>query len=370
MSIISLLRQQLTELSEMSFAEFMRQALYAPGLGYYSAGLQKFGRHGDFVTAPELTPLYGYSLANQCQPILSLLSTPVLFEFGAGSGRLCIDLLTHLERLDALPDYYLILEVSGTLKQRQQEAISTALPHLKHRVQWLSSWPQDAFNGVIIANEVLDAMPVHRFLQSSNGVLENYIRLDEHDRLVDFWRPSLNKDLLEYVKRVLPTLHQPYVSEVNLLMPAWMKQCFMMLNQGLFLIIDYGFPRHEYYHPERNQGTLMCHYQHQTHTNPLAHPGEEDITAHVDFTHVAEAAEAAGFMIAGYTNQAAFLLGNGLLTLLAEEQDPLQLLRQQQAVKQLLQASEMGELFKVMALTKALNLPLQGFELHDKRASL
>ena len=370
MSLLNSICAQLRQQGDIPFVDFMHQALYTPNLGYYSAGSQKFGVDGDFITAPELTPLFGQALANQCQQVLCGLDDPLLFEFGAGSGQLCVDLLTHLEHLDCLPREYHILEVSGHLQRRQQELIQLKIPHLANRVKWLAQWPSQPFNGVVIANEVLDAMPVHRFLQTNEGVLESYITLNPEGELQEDFKPCTNPRLVAHVQAVLPRDVYPYQSEVNLFLDDWLHQCHAMLERGAFFIIDYGFPRHEYYHPERHSGTLMCHYRHRAHPNPLIHLGEQDITAHVDFTHVAEAAHDAGFHVAGYTNQASFLLANGLLSLLASVENERVRISSQQAVKQLLQPSEMGELFKVIALTKNIELSLNGFQLQDKRASL
>ncbi len=366
MNFIDYFHTQCLEKGPVPFVAFMHNALYAPSVGYYTAASQVFGKAGDFVTAPELTPLFGQTLAHQCQQILVELESPILFEFGAGSGRLCVDLLKQLERLDCLPDEYHILEVSGHLKAAQQALIHREIPELSKRVQWLTQWPSTPFNGVVLANEVLDAMPVHRFLQTTDGLLESYIRGNASRQLEETFQRCTNDRLLAHVQTVLDPNLAPYLSEANLFLENWIQHCFDMIASGVLFIIDYGFPRHEYYHPDRNQGTLMCHYRHHAHTNPLAHPGEEDITAHVDFTHVADSADKAGFHVAGYTNQASFLLSNGLLNLLEHEPS----LNQQHAVKQLLQPSEMGELFKVIALTKQFNKPLNGFQLHDKRASL
>lgn len=364
---MDLLRERLP----LPFVDYMQQALYAPEFGYYSSALPKLGKGGDFITAPELTPLFGYTLANQCGQIFSSVDQPCILEFGAGSGQLCIDLLTALEKLERLPERYFILEISASLRQRQQAMITANLPHLAAKVEWLSAWPQTPFNGVAIANEVLDAMPVHRFMQTKEGLLESFIELDKDKQsLRERFQPCTDERLLHYVQEALPAGLYPYLSEANLFLEGWLEQCSAMLNQGALLILDYGFPRHEYYHPERRQGTLMCHYQHQAHGDFLAHPGEQDITAHVDFTHVAEAAFAAGFHVAGYTNQASFLLANGLLSLMSEAENERERLKMSQAAKQLLQASEMGELFKVIALSKGLPIDLDGFQLNDKRASL
>lgn len=371
MNPIDHLHKHLSQFGAIPFVDFMQQALYAPNWGYYTRARSPLGATGDFITAPELTPLFGYTLAQQCEQILQQLNKPILFEFGAGSGQLCIDILTRLEQLDALPEAYHILEVSASLQARQQDHIKTKLPHLADRVHWLSAWPEQAFEGVVIANEVLDAMPVHRFLKTEEGLFESMIGLDEQGALTENFVPCTNIRLDTHVKRVLKHDTMPYASEANLLIDGWIEACHAMLIRGAVLLLDYGFPEHEYYHPSRTQGTLMCHYQHTAHPNPLLHPGEEDITAHVDFTHVADAALNAGFEVSGYTNQASFLLANGLLSLLEGKigNEPSQI-KQQQAVKQLLQPHEMGELFKVIALTKQLDFGLTGFHLHDKRASL
>lgn len=369
MSIIHTLQTQLRQ-QDLPFVEFMQLALYAPGEGYYSSGLQKLGRQGDFITAPELTPLFGKTLANQCQQIMMTLDAPVLLEFGAGTGALCVAVLEHLELLNCLPEAYYIMEVSANLRHRQAELIRQKIPHLADKVIWLERWPETPFNGVILANEVLDAMPVHRFMHTEHGVMESYITLDEQQQLKEVFKPCQNVRLVDYINQRLHLKTVPYLSEVNLFIDDWILNIYRILNQGVVLLIDYGFPRHEYYHPDRQQGTLMCHYQHHSHPEPLLHPGEQDITAHVDFTHVAEAGQQAGFHVAGYTNQASFLLANGLLSLVNTHENEVEQLRAKQAIKQLTQPSEMGELFKVIALNKNMEIDLNGFQLLDKRVSL
>lgn len=370
MRLKELLCEQLRLNGLLSFAEFMHLALYSPNVGYYTSALQKFGKAGDFITAPELTPLFGKTLATQCQQVLQTLQHPIVFEFGAGSGQLCVDILKALDEQQALPQAYYILEVSGHLQQRQQETINAQIPHLSNLVQWCSTWPTVPFEGVVIANEVLDAMPVHRFLQTKDGIFESFVTLDEREQIKEVYQPCKNQRLINHVAQVLPKDVFPYQSEVNLFVDDWILQCHTMLTKGLVLICDYGFPAHEYYLPDRNTGTLMCHYQHTAHADPFIHIGEQDITAHVDFTHVAQAAVNAGFHVAGYTNQASFLLSNGLLSLVQAIQEEAAALRAKAAVKQLLHPNEMGELFKVIALTKDLSVPLIGFQLLDKRASL
>lgn len=368
MSLLDLIRQTIRHQGAIPFVDFMQMALYAPQYGYYQK-MTEIGAEGDFVTAPALTSLFGYTLANQCVDIFQTLNQPRILEFGAGTGHLCVDLLSELERQHALPLEYFILEVSAGLKARQQARIHQAIPHLASRVKWISTWPKEPFEGVMIANEVLDAMPVHRFLQTETELLEYYVDLDVKDELVEQLVVCKNLRLIEHVKAFLPQNIYPYQSEANLFIDDWIKKCHNSLIKGVLIIFDYGFPRREYYHPDRFQGTLMCHSQHRVHGNPLMQVGDQDITAHVDFTHVAEAADKAGFQVTGYTNQAAFLLGNQLLDRLAQV-EPSEQLAQQQAVKKLLQPNEMGELFKVMALSKNLDIPLKGFIFQDKRASL
>lgn len=369
MSIIHTLHACLAQKSEMPFVEFMQMALYAPGEGYYSSGLEKLGKQGDFITAPELTPLFGQTLANQCQQIMGKLQLPVIFEFGAGSGTLCVDILSRLEQLDSLPEAYWILEVSADLRHRQTQLVQQKIPHLAGKVQWLDSWPEQSFNGIIIANEVLDAMPVHRFMHTAEGILESFVTLNEHNQLAEIFKPTTNQRLITYLNKNV-ALQSPYLTEANLFLDDWLVNIYRILNEGVVLLLDYGFPRHEYYHPDRNQGTLMCHYQHQSHPSPLLNPGEQDITAHVDFTHVAEAGQQAGFHIAGFTNQASFLLANGLLSLVNNLDSERDQFKVKQAIKKLTHPHEMGELFKVIALTKNIEIDLNGFQLLDKRVSL
>lgn len=370
MNIIPTLQAQLSLHQELPFVEFMQLALYAPGEGYYSSGLQKLGKQGDFITAPELTPLFGKTLANQCQQIMQSLESPDILEFGAGSGALCVAILAHLEELHCLPEHYYILEVSANLRHRQAQLIQQKIPHLASKIVWLEQWPVIPFNGVVLANEVLDAMPVHRFLLKEDELLESYVTFDKQQQLQEVFKPCQNTRLRRYIEERLKLNTYPYLSEVNLFLDEWIAAIYRSLNQGMVLLIDYGFPRHEYYHPDRHQGTLMCHYQHHSHPNPLVHPGAQDITAHVDFTHVAEAGQQAGFHVAGYTNQASFLLANGLLSFVAALDEEVAQIKAKQAIKQLTQPSEMGELFKVIALNKGMDIDLIGFQLLDKRVSL
>lgn len=374
MELFYIIKDQIKKNGNIPFVEFMSKVLYTPTLGYYNSSRYKFGQDGDFITAPELTSLFGQTLAYQCQQIFSALHQPIIFEFGAGSGQLCIDILIELEQMNLLPEKYYILEVSGNLCCHQQELIQHNIPHLLHKVCWLKQLPAQAFDGVIIANEVLDAFPVHRFLKTQDGVAESHIILNDDNQLQEIFIPVNEPRLLNYLQRALPTnLPIPYLSEANLLLEPWLQQCYSILRKGVVLLIDYGFPRHEYYHPDRFMGTLMCHRRQRIELNPFIHLGQQDITAHIDFTHVAEAAQQAGFHIAGFTNQAAFLLGNNLLNLFqlyVKHQPDKNYHHTLSAIKTLLDPSEMGELFKVMALGKQLDLSLNGFHLQDKRVNL
>lgn len=371
MSLLELITKQIQQQGPMPFVDFMHQALYHPEWGYYNSALPKLGPGGDFITAPEISPLFGQTLAKQCCEIISSLpSSAIFFEFGAGSGQLCIDILRYCEKVNCLPTEYRILEVSGDLRRRQQQTIQDTLPHLAHRVHWVSAWPDEPFQGVVIANEVLDAMPVHRFVQTREATLEGYVSLTQDGQLQEEYKLCLNSRLINHINRLFSDKPRHYQSEANLFIDDWLQQLYTRLERGAIILIDYGFPAHEYYHPDRDKGTLMCHYQHQSHTNALQHLGEQDITAHVDFTHVADAAFNAGFHVAGFTTQAFFLLNNGLLDLIDQTLPPAAQLSMTQAIKKLTHPHEMGELFKVMALTKSIELELSGFKQYDKRVNL
>lgn len=357
----------------MPFSRFMECCLYAPGLGYYSAGSRKFGAGGDFVTAPEISPLFSRALAHQYRPVLEALGGGDVLEIGAGTGRMAADSLAELERLDALPRRYRILELSGELRERQRRTLEAEVPHLCARVEWLERLPEPGFRGVIVGNEVLDALPVERFRLTADGLVARHVT----PRGAGFaWRDGAPEAALQAALDALPAelsaaWRPGYESELSPALGPWVAALADALEAGLILLIDYGFPRHEYYHPERRAGTLMCHYRHRAHGDPLILPGLQDITAHVDFTAVAEAAQAAGLEVAGYTTQAYFLLGAGIHALLEDpalgESERIALA---QGVKKLVLPSEMGELFKVIGLARELALPPGGFAVHDLRHKL
>jgi SAM-dependent MidA family methyltransferase len=356
----------------LPFDQFMQAALYTPGLGYYSAGLQKFGAAGDFVTAPEISALFPRCLARQCAEVMRPLGHADILECGAGSGIMAAEILAELEQLDCLPDAYFILELSAELRARQQATIKLHVPQLYARVHWLDALPQTGFRGVVLGNELLDAMPVKRFRIEHGEVSELCVGL-EGERFV--WRSCVASDVLRKAVELIEQgtgsrFVEGYVSEVNLAANAWLASISAMLDTGMVLLVDYGFPRHEFYHAQRSEGTLMCHYRHRAHSDPFRFVGLQDITAHVDFTAIAEAADDAGLVVHGFTTQAHFLLGLGVERLLAEAGDDEQRMKQAQQLKQLVLPSEMGELFKVIALVKGIRQFLSGFALQDHRGRL
>jgi len=351
----------------LPFDHFMEMALYGPGLGYYVGGSRKFGEAGDFITAPEVSPLFAQCLTRQTKPVLETLGRGDILEFGAGSGILAADLLAELERLDALPGHYSILEISPELQARQRETLAQRVPHLLDRVEWLEGMPM-GFNGLVIANELLDAMAVSRFRINGGEIEECFVVYDEAG-LKERFGPVTTPGLLAAVEalREAYELTDGYVSEINLRQASWLQALSETMGRGVVLLIDYGYCGREYYHPQRSRGTLMCHYRHRAHADPFRWIGLQDITSHVDFTAAARSALEAGFHLGGYTTQAHFLIGNGLDTLLAES-DPHDLTRHMalvQGVKRLTLPSEMGERFKVLGLLKGIELNLQGFALRD-----
>ena len=355
------------------FVRYMAMALYEPGLGYYSAGQEKFGAAGDFTTAPEVSPLFGRCLARPCRQVLKQLGGGEILEFGAGSGALAADLLQELAQHDSLPERYLILEVSAELRLRQRETLEHRVPALAGRVHWLEELPASGFSGVILANEVLDAMPVHRF-RWSGEVVEEYSVGYQEDEFTWKLQPPADAGFIDYVTGLVKeyALGPGYVSEVCMAIKPWISTLAERLAGGLVLLIDYGYPRREYYHPQRSGGTLMCHYRHRAHDDPLVLPGLQDITAHVDFTSVAEAGIAAGLELEGFTTQAHFLLDSGIDRMLGEQNTEItsaQLMDIQQA-RTLLMPGGMGERFRFIGLGRGLELPVEGFRMQDLRGRL
>jgi len=354
------------------FSRYMELCLYTPGLGYYSAGQRKFGAGGDFVTAPEISSLFGRCLARCCAEGLQQTGGDVL-EFGAGSGRLAVDLLGELDVLGCPPRQYFILERSADLQQRQQQLLRRELPRLFDRVVWLERLPPAGFRGVMLANEVLDAMAVERF--SWNGEVASQYCVAKGAAGYE-WRerPIETAGLQAAIDGLLGVCELPagYVSEINLSLGPWLSSVAGQLEAGLLLLVDYGYERSEYYHPQRSSGTLMCHYRQRAHEDPFLWPGLQDITAHVDFTAVAEAAAAAGLAVSGYTTQSWYLLDCGLESLLqdAGPTDSVAYLQLARQAKTLILPGEMGERFKCIALTRGIGQPLPGFRMQDFRYRL
>jgi SAM-dependent MidA family methyltransferase len=351
----------------ISFARYMELALYTPGLGYYTGAVRKFGTEGDFVTAPEISPLFGSCLARQLAAVL-VDTGGSLLELGAGTGSLAVQLLPELDRLKSLPERYAILELSPELRDRQQQAVRTLPADLACRVVWLDTLPE-SFTGVAFGNEVLDAIPVHVLRRDEANLVEMGV-VAEKGNLGWAARPPSDASLSAAASRL--ELRPGYTSEINLAGPALVRSLGERLELGLLLFIDYGFGRAEYYHPQRGRGTLMCHYRHRAHDDPFFLPGLQDITAHVDFTAVAEAGVEAGLRLLGYTSQANFLINCGITELLAQSSasEAASYLPQAAAAQKLLSPSEMGELFKAIALGRGMTgMPL-GFRQGDLRRLL
>lgn len=352
----------------IAFARYMALALYAPGLGYYMAGARKLGADGDFVTAPELGPLFGHTVARQVAQGLEAAGGDIL-EIGAGSGALAASVLEALERLDRLPANYLILELSPALRARSRDTLAARVPHLLERVAWLNGLPP-ALSGVVLGNEVLDAMPVNIVRTHAGAVEEAGVALaPDGERFEWAHRPATGE--VADAARAL-ALPDGYTTEIGLVARGFVASVAAMLERGLALFIDYGFPRAEYFHPQRRGGTLMCHYRHRAHGDPFFLPGLQDITAHVDFTGIAEAAHGAGADVLGYATQAQFLINCGLTEVMGRvpPEDTRRYAPLAGAANRLTSPAEMGELFKAIAFGRGIDAPLVGFRAGDRRHTL
>lgn len=395
----------------LSFERFMELALYEPGLGYYSAGSAKIGSGGDFVTAPEISDLFSRCVASQCAEVLSVTGGEIL-ELGAGTGRMAAAVLESLAAAGVLPSRYFILEVSADLAERQRERLRSLPPSLRERIVWLERLPERPIRGVVLANEVLDALPCQRFVagaggdprsgdwgggspaaggveashsatvgpvvgdrvESSPAVVELGVSLQgdafiERAALPDAALAGACESLLRELPQPLPP---GYTSEICLRLEPWIAGVGECLERGLILLFDYGLPRSHYYHPQRVSGTLRCHFKQRAHDNPYINVGVQDITAWVDFTRVAEAGVAAGLDVAGFCTQAAFLLATGIEGFVAEAGGvgAVEEARRAGEARRLLMPGEMGEAFKVLALTRDYDAALRGFALQDLRHSL
>ncbi len=358
----------------IGFDDYMQMALYKTGLGYYQAGAIKLGIEGDFITAPELSPMFGSCIARQCREILENTGGRI-FEFGAGSGLLATRVLADLEKIDRLPESYEILELSPLMRERQRRTLAKYVPTLLNRVKWLSQLPQAPLDGVILANEILDALPLKCFKTIAGKIYERRVCLVGNEFS---WLDAPADSLLsERVRRVVShniiNHSSEYVSEINIGVKPWIVDMSRMMRDAVALIIDYGYPRHEYYHPQRSNGTLQCYFRHRKHTDPFFYPGLQDITASVDFTNVAEAADICDLQILGFAEQANFLLATGLLDDAKQRSstvNDVDRLRIAQEIKVLTLPTEMGTSFKVLAVGKGYNLALSGFQLRDDRRRL
>jgi SAM-dependent MidA family methyltransferase len=370
--LTSLIRQDIAANGgAIPFSRFMELALYAPGLGYYSAGARKFGEGGDFVTAPELGPIFAACIAESVAPVLQQLGDSALFlELGGGSGAFAEVALKRLLELDALPDRYLILEPSADLRQRQRERLQQHLsPMLFELVEWLDGPLPEEWSGVLFANEVIDALPTPRFAIRDGEVYEEYVTVEGDTpstsvtptsrtgfartlRPADAFLGNAVRNLERRLGREFP---DGYRSELLPQLPYWIQAVAGGMQRGAMLFVDYGHTRAEFYQPDRSDGTLRAYYRHRMHEEPLLWPGLQDITASVDFTALAEAGVAAGFDFAGYCSQASFLLGNGMAGVLERIErmhDATEQQRRRNEVKKLTLPSEMGERFQVMGFEK------------------
>ncbi|NNE37720.1 MAG: SAM-dependent methyltransferase, partial [Gammaproteobacteria bacterium] len=350
----------------IGFDRYMGMALYEPGLGYYSAGARKFGPQGDFTTAPEVSPLFSWCLARQCLEVFEVTGGDRILELGAGSGKMACDLLSELMRLDALPVEYLILETSADLKQRQYQLLKERQPDVLDRVKWLDTLPSDRIDGVVLANEVLDAVPVHKISITNKKISE--LRVTQQDGGFTWIKADISDDKFislanERLLDALDSIEGEYQTEINLMIGPFLRSISEILATGAAFFIDYGYSRHEYYHPQRTTGTLVCHYRHRSHDNPFILIGCQDITAFVDFTTVAEFAHEVGMDVPGYSPQAAFLMSCGIEDAMNtyRNDDEIWNLKLSQQAGQLMLPAGMGEKFKVMGLTRNISAPLKGF---------
>lgn len=364
------IREELATSGFMPFSRFMEMALYQPGLGYYSAGLHKLGAAGDFVTAPELGSLFAACLAKQVEQIGEKLGQYDILELGAGSGQMAVDLLLEIDPKLA-PQRYFILERSADLRAVQQQKLAGAVPHWRDRVHWLNQPPTEAWQGVLLANEVIDALAVERFRLGSGEIEQMGVQLaneDNPENPVFEWAYQSAPDLLTgAVEQLQLDSCQPYQSEIQPDLGDWLQAVSGKLKRGVALFVDYGYPRREYYFPERTDGTLICNYRHCAHDNVFFWPGLQDITAFVDFTALAEAGDACGLELSGYTSQTLFLLGCGLDQILTTRMESAtdHGLSLQAEAKQLTLPGMMGERFQVMALNRDTDMDLRGFALGD-----
>ena len=370
-ALVEIILDEIKTHGQISFRRYMEMCLYQPSLGYYVAGAKKFGTGGDFTTAPEISPLFGYCLANQAADVLrELTDDGTVLEIGAGTGALAASMLQRFQDIECLPKHYFILELGTELQQRQRETIEREVPELLDRVVWLDSLDDFSMSGIIVANELLDAMPVRCFTLEAGQIYERVVKAAAEDSNESFiWGSEPADQHLMAVVNELPLgeIVEPYRSEINPQLKPWFASISRILNKGVALLIDYGYERADYYHPQRNDGTLICHYRQRVVNEPFYLPGLMDITANVDFTAVVESGTEAGLDFSGYTNQASFLFGAGLDHIFAsvageDEQQRLELSAQ---IKMLTLPGEMGDRFKVIGFSRNFDHDLGGFGFND-----
>ena len=375
--LVDRIQAEIKKEGSITFRRYMEMALYEPALGYYVTGTHKIGEQGDFITAPEVSPLFSQCIAQQCKEILQTIANTKssknkgsVLESGADTGVMATDILLTLEDENCLPQDYFILDLSPDLQQRQKETFETRAPHLLKHVTWLTQLPRD-FSGIILGNEVLDAMPVDVFTQQDETVFKHHV-IWEDDKLCEQLKPADEAFTQKVSALNIPHHATPYTSEINPNLGGWFKTLAECLQNGVILLSDYGYPRKEYYYEERNRGTLICHYQHLVNEAPLHHTGLQDITASVDFTAVAESADDAGFTVSGFTSQSTFLANCDLepLFMKALEEKPDDQYKLAQQVRTLSLPAEMGERFKFIALGKNYEQSLKGFSTMDQRVRL
>jgi SAM-dependent MidA family methyltransferase len=373
--LVALIQGEIRQQGSIPFWRFMELALYAPGLGYYSAGKTKFGVAGDFVTAPELGALFARCVARATAPVLRAGADAEFIEVGGGSGAFAVAALAEWERLGSLPRRYRILDRSAELRERQRAILAARLPHLLERVDWPDTPPEAPWRGVLFANEVIDALPVHRFVMRDGEPRELHVALDAQDRLIEVEREA-DAMLTAAVAALKPDLLEPlpdgYRSELLPQLPWWIDAVSGQLEAGLAVFVDYGYPRREYYLPQRDDGTLICHYHHRAHGEALRWPGLQDITSFVDFTALALAGTHARLPLAGFNAQASFLIAAGILDMVEEATglSEIERYRLAQEVKRLTLPGEMGERFKIMCFARGISQVPEPFTAYDQSRRL
>jgi SAM-dependent MidA family methyltransferase len=369
--LLTLIKQKMTKSGgKITFADYMHLCLYAPGFGYYSAGNHKIGSGGDFTTAPEISSLFSQAFSNHIKDVMQQLPHCNIVEFGAGNGTMAIDILKALERSNSLPEQYIIIETSADFRQRQTSHIETEIPHLASLVHWFTAIP-NSITGVIIANEVCDAMPVHLIKVSRDTIKERYVSINSNNEL--FWCDGdLSIHQLQTQAQAIQNnlINDLYISEINLYANAWITSLAEALQKGAIFIVDYGYSNEDYYRPDRHHGTLMCYHQHQGHENPLILPGLQDITAHVDFTSLAQSALDNGLDVASFQYQRDFLLAGDITNFVDGEASTFKQVQQKTEIKRLTLPAGMGETFKALTLTKNLDALLPRIQLRDQRHHL